>query len=88
MENQPLIYHTVTEAMAMYVRSLGIPMLCWIDDMLGSTQQIVKDQDDEQQFQSAMRSMVVVNHILFLAGYFLGIRKCNLIIYDLLGNRM
>ena len=73
------INHTVTEAVAMYVRSLGIPMVCWIDDMLGSTQQSLKDQDDEQQFQSAMRSMVVVTHILFLAGYFLGILKCNLI---------
>jgi len=75
----PLIYHTVTEAVAMYIRSLGIPMLCWIDDMLGMTEQSLKQEDDEIQFQSALRSMVVVTQILFQAGYFLGISKCNLI---------
>ena len=69
----PLIYHTVTEAVAMYIRSLGIPMLCWIDDMLGMTEQSLKNEDDEIQFQSALRSMVVVTQILFRAGYFLGI---------------
>ena len=42
----PLIYHTVTEAVAMYVRSLGIPILCWIDDMLGTTEQALRGQDD------------------------------------------
>ena len=75
----PLIYHTVTEAVAMYIRSLGIPILCWIDDMLGLTEQKFKDENDEAQFQSALRSMVVVTQILFQAGYFLGISKCNLI---------
>ena len=48
----PLVYHTVTEVVAMYIRSLGIPMLCWIDDMLGWTEQSSKDKDDENQFQS------------------------------------
>ena len=75
----PLIYRTVTEALAMYIRSLGIPMLCWIDDMLGMTEQSHKNGNDEEQFQSALRSMVVTTHVLFKAGYFLGIPKCNLI---------
>ena len=75
----PFIYHTVTEAVAMYIRSLGIPMLCWTDDMLGSTEQAYRDKEDEQQFQSAMRSMVVVTYVLFSAGYFLVTPKCNLI---------
>ena len=71
----PLVYHTVTEAVAMYIRSLGIPMLCWIDDLLGWNEQSSKDKDDETQFQSALRAMVVVTHILFYAGYFLSISK-------------
>ena len=78
-KTSPLIYHTVTEALAMYIRSLGIPILCWIDDMLGMTEQVFRQQPDELQFQSAMRAMVVVTRVLFLAGYFLGIPKCNLI---------
>ena len=68
----PLIYHSVTEAVAMYIRSLGIPMLCWIDDMLGMTEQSLKGEDDETQFQSALRSMVVVTHFFFLNRIFFG----------------
>ena len=78
-KSSPLIYHSVTEAVCMYIRSLGIPMLCWIDDMLGTTEQIFREGNDEAQFQSALRAMVVVSIILFKAGYFLGISKCNLI---------
>ena len=78
-KSSPVIYHTLTEAIAMYIRSLGIPMLDWIDDMLGSTEQSCKDLDDEQQFQSALRSMVVTTYVLFKAGYFMGISKCCII---------
>ena len=34
---------------------------------------------DENQFQSALRVMVVVSLVLFEAGYFLGLPKCFLI---------
>ena len=78
-KNSPLIYHTLTEAVAMYIRSLGIPMLVWIDDMCGMTQFQYKEGSDEDQFQSAMRAMVVTTWVLFFAGYFLGIPKCFLI---------
>ena len=36
----------------MYVSSLGIPMLGWIDDMLGFVQQLLHLASDEVQFQS------------------------------------
>jgi len=78
-KSSPYIYHTITEAVAMYCRSLGIPMLVWIDDMLGMTEQGHKGSLDEDQFQSALRAMVVVSIILFRAGYFLGLNKCFLI---------
>ena len=78
-KSSPVVYHTLTESVAMYIRSLGIPMLVWIDDMFGMTQLQFKRNQDEQQFQSALRSMVVTTHVLFLAGYFLGIPKCFLI---------
>ena len=63
----------------MYLRSKGIPMVVWIDDMFGMTQLQFKQGTDEEQFQSAMRSMVITTWVLFLAGYFLGIPKCFLI---------
>jgi hypothetical protein len=75
----PLVYHSLTEALNMYVRSLGIPGLGWIDDVLGSTERKFMNATDEEQFQSAFRSMVVLTRILFKAGYFLGTKKCNLL---------
>jgi len=47
-------------------------MLVWIDDMCGMTQIQFKQGTDEQQFQSALKSMVVTTWVLFLAGYFWG----------------
>ena len=78
-KSSPYIYHSLTEAVNMYIRSLGIPMLGWIDDMLGLVQQLLHLASDEEQFQSCMRAMVVVSYIMFMAGYFLNIKKCFLI---------
>ena len=78
-KNSPVVYHTLTEAVAMYLRSKGIPMLVWIDDMFGMTQVGYKKGSDEDQFQSAMRAMVITTWVLFLAGYFLGTPKCFLV---------
>ena len=78
-KSSPYIYHTLTEAVNMYIRSLGIPMLGWIDDMLGVLQQLMQFANNEQQFLSSCRSMVVVTYIMFMAGYFLGKTKCVLI---------
>ena len=68
-KSSPVIYHSITEAVNMYVRPLGIPMLGWIDDMLGMTEQLYKDSTDDEQFRSAMRTMVVVSIIIFKTGY-------------------
>ena len=78
-KSSPLVYHSLTEALAMYCRSLGIPMLVWIDDMLGMTEHKCKFMGDEDQFMSALRAMVVTSIILFKSGYFLGLKKCHLI---------
>ena len=78
-KSSPLIYHSITEAVNMYIRSLGIPSLGWIDDMLGMTEQLYRDSSDDMQFKSAMRAMVVTTIILFKAGYFMGVPKCCLI---------
>ena len=46
-KSSPVIYHTLTEAVAMYIRSLGIPMLAWIDDMCGMTQFLWQQGSDQ-----------------------------------------
>ena len=53
---------------------LGLPMLIWIDDMMGMTEQKCKGMTDEEQFQSALRAMVVLSIITFKAGYFIGLK--------------
>ena len=63
-KTSPVVYHSITEAAAMYLRSLDIPMLDWIDDMLGMTQFKFKGETDEEQFQSALRAMVVTTYVL------------------------
>ena len=60
-KTSPLIYHSLTEAVALYFRGLGIPMLVWIDDMCGMTKQIYSQASDEEQFQSALRAMEVTS---------------------------
>ena len=60
----------------MYVRSLGILMLVWIHVMCGMTEQKLSQASDEEQFQSALSSMVVTSNVLLKAGYFLGLSKC------------
>ena len=51
-KSSPAIYHSITEAVNTYVRSLGIPILGWIKGMLGMTEQCLM-----------MRAMVVVSII-------------------------
>jgi len=58
---------------------MDIPMLDWIDGMLGTTLQQFAQASDEQQFQAALRAMVVTTFVRFKASYFLGLSKCFLI---------
>ena len=46
---------------------------------MGMTEHKNKLMQDEEQFSSALRAMVLVSIILFKAGYFLGFLKCSLI---------
>ena len=53
-------------------------MLDWIDDMVGMTLQQFARAPDEEQFQTALRAMVVTSFVLFQV-YFLSSAKCSLI---------
>ena len=46
-------------------------MLGWIDDMLEMTEQLYKESTDDQQFNSAMRAMVVVIICLYFKHTFI-----------------
>ena len=56
---------------------------------MGMTEYKNKLMQDEEQFSSALRAMVLVSIILFKPGSFLGFLKCSLIpgkSHDLLGD--
>ena len=63
----------------MYLRTMDIPMLDWIDDMLGMTLQQFPRAPHGEQFQAALTAMAVTSFVLFKAGYFLSLAKCSLI---------
>jgi hypothetical protein len=66
----PIVYHSLTESVAMYIRSWGIPILVWIDDMwIGAWQ-------NREGKKAAERSIYFVLMVLFHCGYFLGREKC------------
>ena len=48
--------HSITEAANMYISSLGIPALGWIDDILSMTEQLYKDCSDNEQFELCMEA--------------------------------
>jgi hypothetical protein len=70
----PLVYHSVTEAVAMYLRTLQIPIFDWIDDMLGMSSSQYKESSDECQYQSAVRNMVKTSRVLYGCGYFCSLK--------------
>ena len=74
----PFVYHTLTEAVARYIRGLGIPMMAYIDDSLGGTEVACKGKSEECQFASACRAVFVVCMVYFLCGYFVGLKKSEL----------
>jgi hypothetical protein len=59
----------------MYLRGLGIPISMWIDGMCGMTEQNFSQASDEDQFQCALRAMVITSYVLFKARCFFRVIK-------------
>jgi hypothetical protein len=74
----PIVYHSLTEAVAMYLRGWGIPILVWIDDMW------VAAWKNKKGKESAEKSIFFTLVVLFLCGYFLGKEKCVLEVVQVL----
>ena len=74
----PFVYHTLTDAVARYIRGLGIPMSAYIDDSLGGTEVACRDGSEKCQFASACRAVFVICMVYFYCGYFIGLKKSEL----------
>ena len=72
----PVIYASLSEAVARYLRSRDIPALTWIDDFhllsFGSTRLL----EAEEHFQAVPVAACVALEVLFSAGYFISLLKC------------
>ena len=72
----PVIYASLSEAVARYLRSRDILALTWIDDFhllsFGSTRLL----EAEKHFQAVLVAACVALEVLFSAGYFISLLKC------------
>ena len=74
----PVIYASLSEAVARYLRSRDIPTLTWIDDFyvvnFGSTRLL----EAAKQCEAALVATYVALEVFFSAGYFISLPKCEI----------
>ena len=77
-----LVFRTVhlcfLEAVARYLRSRDVPVLTWIDDFYVTNFRSTRFLEPNQQFVAAQAAASLVLDVLYQAGYFISISKCEL----------
>ena len=74
----PFIYASLSEAVARYLRSRDVPVLTWIDDFYVTNFRSTRFLEPNQQFVAAQAAASLVLDVLYQAGYFISISKCEL----------
>ena len=74
----PFIYASLSEAVARYLRSRDVPVLTWIDDFYVTNFRSTRLLEPNQQFVAAQAAASLVLDVLYQAGYFISISKCEL----------
>ena len=64
--------------MARYLRSRDVPVLTWIDDFYVTNFRSTRFLEPNQQFVAAQAAASLVLDVLYQAGYFISISKCEL----------
>ena len=72
----PYIYHTLSSAVAQYLRHLDVPITTWLDDFWMSNFQATKTQSPAQQREAAREVASLALTIFYQCGYFMSITKC------------
>lgn len=75
----PFIYHSLTEAVAGYLRTKGVPVLTWIDDVYFTGFQSTREESTPRQLHAAHVAGYLVMSVFYKAGYFMSITKCELV---------
>ena len=72
----PYIYHTLSSAVAQYLRHLDVPITTWLDDFWMSNFQATKTQSPAQQREAAREVPSLALTVFYQCGYFMSIIKC------------
>lgn len=74
----PWVYHTLSEAKAAYLRSLGIPALAYLDDSFLTNFAATHGGGNRDQWLAACDATHIAMLVSFFCGYFLSAKKCDL----------
>ena len=69
---------SLSEAVARHLRSRYVPVLTWIDDFYVTNFRSTRFLEPNQQFVAAQAAASLVLDVLYQAGYFISISKCEL----------
>ena len=72
----PYIYHTLSSAVAKYLRHLDVPITTWLDDFWMSNFQATKTQSPAQQREAAREVASPALTVFYQCSYFMSITKC------------
>ena len=75
----PFTYHSLSEAVAGFLRTQGLPVLTWIDDFYFTNFRATKSHVPSAQFQAAQVAGYLVMSVFYHAGYFMSIATCELV---------
>lgn len=78
LSSAPIISASLSEAVARYLRFRDILALQWKDDFYITNFRSTKALEPNEQFKVAQAAAYLVLEILYQAGYFDSIRKCDL----------
>lgn len=74
----PYVYHTLSDAVAQFLRSRDVPALACIDELWVGTLPWARDHPPEKQAEAAGVAAYIALAVLFHCGYFLSLSKCEL----------
>ena len=76
--SSPFIYHGLSDAIAQYIRALGVPILTWLDDFWLSNRRSSQQGTPTEQALAAHESLCLALTIFYRCGYFMSFKKCSL----------
>jgi len=74
--SSPFIYHSLSDTVAQHIRSRGVPILTWLDDVWLTNRRDSLHDPPAAQAQAAHEFLCLVLTILYRCGYFMSLKTC------------